>query len=81
MSITITPRGKHEDLSWVAAGAVTMENMVYNSGELQLKWRMFLCCYSLAYILRAGGLNLSLNKYPSNFKFHVVTHVYKSRAC
>ena len=28
MNVTIKPIGKHEDLSWVAEGAVTMGNMV-----------------------------------------------------
>ena len=46
MKVTIKPTGKHECLSWVAGGAVTMGNMVYKVCLLYLKWGMGWWCYS-----------------------------------
>ena len=50
MMVTTTCTGKHEDLSWVTGGAVTMENIVYKAYVLNLKWKMFWWCYSQPYI-------------------------------
>ena len=44
--VTSTLTGKHEGLSWVAVGVVTMGNMVYTAHVLHLKWQMGWWCYS-----------------------------------
>ena len=46
MTVTINPTGKHEGLSCVAGGAVTMGSVVYNAYVLHLKWWMGWWCYS-----------------------------------
>ena len=95
MSITITPRGKYEGLSRVAAGAGTMANMRVSLGWqlVQCEWKtwfvilwvtievenvLVLLFTSIHFKTGGIGLNLSLNKYPSNFKFQVVTHVFRT---
>ena len=52
VKVTSKPTGKHEGLSWVAGGVVTMGNMVYKAHVLHLKWRMGWWCYSQTQMLR-----------------------------
>ena len=77
MKVTIKHTGKHEGLSWVAGGAVTMGNMVYKAYvTFEVENGMEVLFTNTTLNIGGFKLNLSFNKYTRNFKFYMVKHMF-----